>query len=316
MCGADAVRALLRHLRARNGRRSCSGVALVAVMWIVAALSLLAMGLVASSRSEVRSAQTARAFAEAAALGDAAIQLAARDLRFAPEPIDRRSSFEYSMSGRKVIVHVSSASGFIDLNAAPETLLRDLFVVGAGVSVDVAEQLAQRVVDWRDADESVLPLGAENADYAAAGVPFRTRGGAFDVPEDLLQVLGVGFDVYDRIQTFITTVSGSAGVDPLAAPLGVLRILAGGRDDVARAFVAVRDSRGSAADMTAFVQEHMLSSASTIYHLEALYPADAGHMLARVRWIDLGSPGAGGLPWRTLRIEPVRAVVLESGDGA
>lgn len=296
--------------------KRCAGVALVAVMWIVAALSLLAMGLAASSRSEVRSAQSARAFAEAAAYGDAAIQLAVRDVHFAVEPIDRQTSFSYTIHGRSITVRVSSAAGFVDLNNAPETLLRDLFVVAGGVDADEAELLAQRVADWRDADDAALPLGAEAADYEAAGVRFRPRDGLFDVPEDLLQVLGVRFDVYDKIQRFVTTESGGAGVDPLAASPGVLRILAGGRADVADAFAAARDARDPAIDMTAFVQEHILTASSTVYYMEALYPTEGGRALARARWVDTGNPGPAGLPWRTVRIEPVRAVVQEAGDGA
>lgn len=296
--------------------RGAAGMALVAVMWVVAALSIFAMSLAASSRGEVRGAQSARGFAEAAAYGDAAIQLAARELKFATDTIDRRLTLSYTIDGRQLVVRVSPGGGFVDLNGAPEALLRDLFVFGAGLDADNAELLAQRIADWRDPDEDALPLGAENPAYEAAGVAFRTRGGPFDTPEDLLQVLGVSFDIYDKIHNFVTTQTGAAGVDPFAASKGVLRVLAQGDAAVADAFSAARDAKEPSIDTTAFTQEHILSSSGTVYYIEAFYPGEGGRTLARARWVDLGVEGPAGLPWRSMHVEPVRSFVSEDGHGA
>lgn len=290
---------------ARRGRSG--GMALVAVMWMVAALSLLAVSLAASSRSEVRSAQSARAFAEAAAWGDAAIELAVRELRFADEMIDRRITLSYALGGRQIQVRVSPSGGFINLNGANEALLRDLFQYGADLDADAAETLAQRVEDWRDADDGALPLGAEDDAYEAAGVAFRTRGGPFDSPQDLLQVLGVSFDIYDKIRRFVTTQTEEYGVDPLAASPGVLTILARGNAEAAQAFAQARDAMEVAIDTTAFTQEHILSSPGSRYFIEAFYPGDGGRRLVRARWVDPRSEGPLGLPWRSLAVEPVRA---------
>lgn len=287
-------------------RSSARGMALVAVMWMVAALSLLAMSLANSSRGEVRSAQSARAFAEAAAWGDAAIQLAVRELRFSDETIERRTALVYTISERPITVRVTPAGGLINLNAADESLLRDLFLYGAEVDADMAETLAQRVIDWRDPDDAAQPLGAEDDAYEAAGVAFRARGGPFDAPADLLQVLGVSFDIYDKIRPFVATQADGAGVDPLAAPLGVLVILAHGNVEAARAFAEARDAMQPAIDTSAFTQEHILSSSGSLYFLEAFYPAEGGRLLARARWVDVAREGPLALPWRSLSIEPVR----------
>jgi general secretion pathway protein K len=302
-----------RVLRSRQ-----AGVALVAVLWMVAALALLAAALAATSRADLRSAQAARAFAEAAALGDAAIQLAALELRSMPSPPARPGRESYEIDGRRVDILVSPVGGFVDLNRAPESLLHDLFRHGAGVDEALAETLAQRIIDWRDADRSALPHGAEDDAYAAAGVRYRTRGGPFESPEDLLQVLGLSFDVYDKVTAFVTVYGRAPRVDPLAAASGLLRVLARGDDAHAGRVAAARDSGESIIDMSAFVQEHLQrSSSGTRFRIEARIGDDGARRLARVRWIDLANKGAGGLPWRTLRAEPVRAIDPgASHDGA
>lgn len=293
-------------VRACAGRRA-RGMALVAVMWMVAALSLLAMSLATSSRGEVRSARSARAFAEAAALGDAAIQLAVRELRFSEESVERRIMLSYTIDHRPIRVRVTPAAGFVNLNAAEEELLRDLFQHGAGVDADAAQVLAQRVIDWRDPDDAAQPLGAEDEAYEAAGVAFRTRGAPFDSPADLLQVLGVGFDIYDKIRPFVATHGDGAGVDPLAASTGVLSILARGNVDAARAYAEARDALQPVIDTTAFTQEHILSSSGSIYYFEAFFPVQDGNALVRARWADVHSEGPLALPWRSLSVEAVRA---------
>lgn len=283
------------------------GMALVAVMWMVAALSLLAMSLATSSRGEVRSAQSARAFAEAAALGDAAIELAVRELRFSEESVTRRIMLSYTIGHRPIQVRVTPAAGFVNLNGAEEDLLRDLFQYGAGVPADAAQVLAQRVIDWRDPDDAAQPMGAEDEAYEAAGVAFRTRGAPFASPADLLQVLGVGFDIYDKIRPFVATHGDGAGIDPLAASSGVLSILARGNADAAQAYAEARDALQPVIDTTAFTQEHILSSSGSIYYLEAFFPAQDGNALVRARWADVHSEGPLGLPWRSLGVEAVRA---------
>jgi general secretion pathway protein K len=134
----------------------------------------------------------------------------------------------------------------------------------------------------------------------------------------LLQVLGLSFDVYDKVTAFVTVYGRAPRVDPLAAASGLLRVLARGDDAHAGRVAAARDSGESIIDMSAFVQEHLQrSSSGTRFRIEARIGDDGARRLARVRWIDLANKGAGGLPWRTLRAEPVRAIDPgASPDGA
>lgn len=297
-CGAPVQHKATAHQR---------GLALVAVMWMTAALALLAAALAATSRADLRAAANARAFAEAAALGDAAIQLAAVELRSGARPIERRTTARYEIEGRDVEVLVEPAVGFVDINRAPASLLQDLFLYGGGVDAPFAGVLAERVIDWRDSDQSPQAQGAEDDAYVAAGVRYRTRGGPFESPEDLLQVLGVGLDVYGKVGSLVT-LHGSSRVDPRAAPPGVLRILARGDADYADRFAAARDAGQAAVDMTAFVQDHLQEIPGMRFRIEARIGDNDIGQLARVRWLNLGGGASARLPWRTLRVEPVRGV--------
>jgi general secretion pathway protein K len=295
-------------------RAAVRGFALVTVMWLLAALSLLALSLAVASRAEVRGAQGDREFIEAALLGDAAIELAVRELRFASEIPAQGAEFSYEIAGRTIRVRAVSAAGYIDLNTASQELLHALFRFGAGLDQEQAETLAQRVIDWRDPDDAALPLGAENENYEAAGSAYRTRGGEFQVKEDLLQVLGLDFDVYDTILGFITTFSGAGGVQAEAAPAGVLRILAEGDETPVDTFLAARAADPTTLDMTAFRTEFLGGAASGRYRVAAVYPREQGPGLVRVRWVDFHRDGTVGRPWYSLATETVRAVD-EGADG-
>ena len=275
-----------------------AGVALVAVLWMVAALSVLALGLAAAAKSEVRSAQGVRARAEAAALGDAAIQLAVLELRSTDIGYEEYVRFDYELGGRSIVVAAVPAGGLIDLNQAGEELLAGLFAGSGGLDPEPAAQLAHRVVAWRTPG---LQLEAE--DYAAAGVAFRPRGGPFEYPEDLLQVLGVTYPLYARVRDLITVRGGGAGVAPQAASEAVLTLLAGGdRDLAARIALSRRDD--PATDFTGLDNRFFGGGSSPVYRMDARVRV-GDRSYRRTRWLDLSQGSPDGAPWRSFRVEPV-----------
>ncbi|MDD3650719.1 general secretion pathway protein GspK [Immundisolibacter sp.] len=274
------------------------GVALAAVLWMVAALSVLALGLAATARTEVRSAQGVRARAEAAALGDGAIQLAVLELRSAAAGYEDYRQFHYLLGEREIIVTATPAGGLIDLNQASEELLAALFAGSGGVDPEQAAQLAHRVLAWRTPG-----LAVEAEDYAAAGVAFRPRGGPFEYPEDLLQVLGVDYDLYVKVRGLITVRGGSAGVAPKSASEAVLTLLAGG-DQALAARIALQRGEDPATDFTALDHRFVAGGGSPVYRMEArVRIGDRSYV--RTRWLDLSAAAPDGRPWRSFRVEAV-----------
>lgn len=300
--------------RARIGALQ-RGAALVLVMWLIAALSLLASGLASTARVDLRATQALKEFAVHAALGDAAIRLAASQLTV--KPLDEGpASFAFDLGGRLLEVEVVPATGLINLNHAPLELLRDLFQQAGELDEPQAQTLAERVIDWRDADEDPMPDGAEEAAYVAAQSPFRPRNGAFESVDDLIQVLGMSLDLHDRIRRLVTTLGEGQGVDPRFASPAVLAVLASGNAATVTRILDARSAQDPLTDMTGLHQPHLIQSASGPYRFSARYRSEHFE-LSRVRWIQLGGSGTGA-PWVELSTEAVESVALdaESADGA
>ncbi|MBN2490885.1 MAG: helix-hairpin-helix domain-containing protein [Planctomycetes bacterium] len=55
----------------------------------------------------------------------------------------------------------------------------------------LTEDVAAALVDWRDPDDELTPMGAEAAYYAALSPPYRIRNAPFETLAELLQVRGV-----------------------------------------------------------------------------------------------------------------------------
>jgi general secretion pathway protein K len=288
------------------------------VLWVVAALALLVASLALVAKNEVRAAQARVSGGEAAALGDAAIQLAVLDWKTVTPPPDRLMRAQYTFEGVTIDVELIPAAGYVDLNTATESLLQAVFIHGAGLDADVARSLAQRIIDWRDTDTAPLPYGAEAEAYEAAGVNWRPRNERFIVPEDLLQVLGVDLDLYAKIAGFFTVWSGSSGVDPRAAPIEMLFVLAAGDEAVASRIATARDAGQIGIDTTMLDPSWLTGSGNrNTLHVLASVPVEAGvggqQRAVRGRWVRL-TPEKDGTPWKTIRTEPVRFIITARDD--
>lgn len=184
-----------------------SGIALIAVLWVVAIMSLITVGLVRSVRSEVKVVSMDRQRIEALALGEAAIALAAQQLPVLQreDPNTVVSSIQTQFQGHAVTVEVQNLNGFVNPALAPPELLAKMFE-NAGLSSGQAQEMAMRIVIWRtEHDESGSNRGIE-------------------VPEDLLQVPGMTYDLYARVAGFLTTSVRSA-IDVNSSPPEVLAML-------------------------------------------------------------------------------------------
>ena len=283
----------------RSGGVRAHGFALVAVIWMLAALALLVSALVAGVRAEVRMVQGLRDAVEATALADAAIHSILRELVVDADRPVRASVRTVEWEGHRIEVWIYPVEGFIDLNTAPEPLLALLFMHGGGADRSSAETLARAVVDWR------TPRTAERL-QTFSGVDTAKSRARFDVIEDLLQVAGMDFALFDRIRGLVTTDSGVFGVDPLAAPESVLAVLAEG--DLARVadIVARRAADDPLTDTTELAHAQPNSASSSHHRLDAWVRSPDGRVRVRTVWTRIGASGNGSLPWEILQSEPVR----------
>ena len=107
---------------------------------------------------------------------------------------------------------------------ADELTLANLFI-GHGMEFGEAELLAAAVMDWRDADELERVNGAEDEAYYAAGLEVGPANRPFIIVEELMQVIGMDYDFFRRLEPGITVYSRSAQPDPAFAPVEALLAL-------------------------------------------------------------------------------------------
>ena len=209
-------------------------------------------------------------------------------------------------------VEASPSSGWVNLNAAGRELLQAMLMIRAGLVERDAVRLAAAIVDWRDLDQMPQGDGGEDEAYQAAGSPYRPFNGGFQTPEDLLQVLGMSFDVFDSIKDCIAvTGADGGGVNPMAAPVEVLQILTGGDARLAEAIAARRAEGDPLLDLSALDGRFIDRAPAASYRLEAQVALPDGRRLSRVLWLRVNRARRGAGAVTVLRRDPV---TVRSGD--
>ena len=204
------------------------GAALVIVMWLVALLTALVGAYAATSRIEYMQGRGLHGavIAESAAragLEYALVRLQAGQPEFAWVPDGR--PHRWTFGGAEVEVRIVDESGKIDLNAADAGLLASLFRV-VGAEEGVADAVAGAIVDWRDSDEFTQPMGgAEDPDYASAGLPYGAKDAPFESVAEVEQVLGMERALYEAVARHLTVFSGLPQPDQRFASGEVLQAL-------------------------------------------------------------------------------------------
>lgn len=252
---------------------------LIAVLWIVAALSIIVTGMVRSTRNELRIVSGTRQALVADAIGEAAIQLVLQELLSQAERPTRLEKRVVVFQGAQVQVEQMPINGLIDINNASEALLAAMYRVAGGT--ETAEVLAADTVRVR-------------SEKSANG-----RAQEFEAIEDLLRVPGVDYALYARLSSLITAgARGSGKVNPLAAPEAVLHVLTAGNFERAAAIAGQRDAGFSGIDMTAIDSQFLETSPAQRFVMHARVPVSGGASMIIRRDVDLTGGRQEGLPWR------------------
>ncbi len=192
-CSHD--RGALFHCR----RRREAGVALIAVLWIVVLLSVLAASFNTSTKMMAENERPRRA--------DGSI-------------------YAFALAEGEVRVSVQNEGGRIDLNGAPDELLQALFV-SAGLEERSAARLTEAIEDFRDTnDERRAAGGAEDQDYFDAGFSYGAKDAPFQAVEELQRVVGMTPELYARVAPALTVHSEEDVIDFRRAPREVLAAVA------------------------------------------------------------------------------------------
>lgn len=202
-------------------RKNERGIALIAVLGALTALSLLAISVTGAARTSIDGAARQLARAQADSAVDSAVNLAFQQLMAAqaalPPVVAAPQTFK--IGGYDVVVSARSESGKVDLNFADVALLMGVFRE-AGADPDQASALASAVQDWRDADDLLHVHGAELREYQEAGLTYGPANRLFESVDELRFVLGVSPAIFACLRPDLTVFSQRASVDvATASPL-------------------------------------------------------------------------------------------------
>jgi general secretion pathway protein K len=215
------------------------GFIIVAVLWMIAALALLAaiytrFALTTAVASTVHEDRLRAQGLMTAAVELTAYQLtaalpqdkaaapvlgapadAAQRLQSAAPQMPTRGAFSFRLGRSGVTVDYQSEASRIDLNLASKEILAGLFRT-LGAELEDANYYADRLIGWRKKGE-VAGENQEATAYRVAGIAYAPRQGPFQSAAELWLVLGIPPILKERALPFLTVYSGQSDVDTESA---------------------------------------------------------------------------------------------------
>ena len=186
------------------------GIALIAVLWMLVLLSLVAATLSVEIHDATHIARNMAGSAAARKAADAGVQRAILDLGGSaniPTSAKLRTdgtTYTWQFGNYAVRISIQDEASKIDLNQAPVELLSALFEL-QGIERGKAQSLADAIADFRDPDNLRHAHGAEAAEYRDARLAWGPKNAPFQSVEELQQVLGMTADVYQKVAPSLTT---------------------------------------------------------------------------------------------------------------
>ncbi len=314
------------------------GIALVAVLWVLVLLSVIAAGFLYETRTETKLARNLVENAKARALADAGVHRAVLALlqprtegllgpeienllKLAPDPGAARRRAEgilgremeagtlgpgaeamfkqgwradgtvyaWAFGGGEVRISIADEGGKIDLNRAPDELLKGLFAV-LGVDEQGAAKLVDAVADFRDKDDLTRPDGAEDDDYRAAGLAWEAKDAPFAAVDELQRVMGITRELYERLAPLVTVYTEQRRINSKVAPAEVLRALPGASDTEIENLLAARAASGDAQGplpVLTGVGRYLTRHAAEVYTVRAEAHTESGAVFVREAVVEL-----------------------------
>ena len=207
--------------------KSQSGVALIAVLWVIAFLVTIASTVAHQSRSSLQMTKNRIEALKLKQAAESAILLSiAEKINF---PGGREISlndhvFNTTYDNISIKIHISDESGKIDLNTAPFLILSEL-IREVGVEENKADSLANAILDWRDEDNLIRVNGAEDNTYISSGYGYASKDAYFERIEELQLVYGMSKQLYIALQPYITVYTHDFGVNTTVASALVRRVV-------------------------------------------------------------------------------------------
>jgi len=176
-------------------KRRSEGAALLAVLWLSAALSAIAFSVAATVRGETERAATSVDDIKSYYLATGSIQRAILYFQWGPQFYrPGTSTIALRFPSGEAVVEIVPETAKLNINAAlPEDLYKLLLALGANGSQ--ASELTSAIVDWRTPapDNKLSPF---DAFYLSLSPSFRSPHASFQEIEELLSIKGMTPDLF------------------------------------------------------------------------------------------------------------------------
>jgi general secretion pathway protein K len=327
----------------RRLARDERGFALLAVILVVALLSVVVTEFAFSMRLEASMVRAYRDTVLGRNLAEAGVQQAIREIlsdanvhgmdedgqvRFYSVPagatvataLPALNRTHVALGAGEFSYRISDEEARLNVNAGARDRMDRLL---NALSVDKTERdvIADSIEDWRDSNDTVRPNGAESEDYyLKLPIPYRARNGNFQEPAELLQVKGVTPELYwgrdgQPGLVDLVTARGRGTVNINTAPPQVLSAL--GLSDAEISDIVQSRPKAPYATVPGRFAGRRVTVGSSTFRIEA-EGVVGGEPKARIIAIVQKNPGAaGGTPGVSIvswRPAPPRRPVPEGAD--
>ncbi len=213
-----------------GGPQGQQGIALIMVLWLVVLLTIVAASFATHSRVETRMAGNLLERQKARLLIETGFSRALLELMAASS--DERwkvdgEIHELQQEQGSLRIAIRNAAGLVDLNRASRDVLYNLFSLLSD-DQDTRDRLVDALNDWRDGDDLKRLNGAEDDDYAHAGLDYGTVDRDLESVDELGYVIGFDQDAVDRLRPYVTVYSGLNQIDRTYASQELVDILKSG----------------------------------------------------------------------------------------
>ena len=207
------------QVRGSEYARGSRGSALLAVLWLSAALAAIAFSLSSTVRGETERTSTEVDGLRSYYLAAGAIERASLELLWSVNTPDKRripqgaTAVNYNFPSGVARVEIIPEAAKLDVNKVlPEELYR--LIVALGIEPQRAQEITLGIVDWR----SPLAQGGSAIDeyYLSLTPSFRARHASLEEIEELLLVKGVTPDIF--YGTYVPIPDAELGGGPRLAP--------------------------------------------------------------------------------------------------
>jgi general secretion pathway protein K len=229
-----------RNKTAPSAPTDARGFIVIAVLWILAALSALVLIYLTFVTNTAVVVASAADRVQREALMEGGVELTAFQLAGRSEATRPTSgTFNARVGAGRLFVTFRSEAARIDLNAASKALLSGL-MVGLGATPSNAASYADRIVGWRTAVSSAGAEDPENSLYRISGAAYLPRHAEFPMAAELWLVQGIPSDMVERILPFVTVFSNIGQINVRDAAPQVLAALPNVTPDRLQALLSQR----------------------------------------------------------------------------